>query len=126
MNQNHKFLILARKFDLLACPGWGAADVRRGPFSLKAVFLAVLGLRSGLDGSGQAVGFIWSLFRTKPLILDPFRTKFDVFGPDWNLGQPGFGLGLALGKSRKLLIQTQGGDRPAASLAVPTLVDLRN
>ena len=56
----------------------------------------VFGLRSGPDGSGQAVGFIWPLFRTKPSILDPFRTKFDVFGPDRNFGQPGFLLGLAL------------------------------
>ena len=29
---------------------------------------------------------------------DSFRTKFDVFGPDRNFGQPGFGLGLALDK----------------------------
>ena len=59
--------------------------VRRGPFSLKFRFLNVFGLRSGPDGSGQAVGFIWSLFRAKPSILDPFRTKFDVFGPDRTL-----------------------------------------
>ena len=71
---------------------------RRGPFSLKKKFLTVFGLRSGPDGSGQAVGFIWSLFRAKRSILDPFRTKFDVFGPDRNFGQPGFGLGLALDK----------------------------
>ena len=54
--------------------------------------LAVFGLRSGPDGSGQAVGFIWFLFRAKPSILDPFRSKFDVFGPDRNLGQPGLDL----------------------------------
>ena len=71
---------------------------RRGPLSLKSRFLTVLGLRSFPDGSGQAVGFIWPLFRAKPSILDPFRTKFDVFGPDRNFGQPGFGLGLALDK----------------------------
>ena len=82
----------------------GAAEVRRGPpgavFLEKSIFLPVFGLRSGPDGSGQAVGFIWPLFRAKPSILDPFRTKFDVLGTDRNLGQPGFGLGLALGKSQ--------------------------
>ena len=55
-----------------------SAGVRRGPFSLKRQFFVVFGLRSGPDGSGQAVGFIWLLFRAKPSILDPFRTKFDV------------------------------------------------
>ena len=63
-----------------------------GRFPKKYILFAVFGLRSGLDGSEQAVGFIWSLFRAKPSILDPFRTKFDVFGPDRNFGQPGFGL----------------------------------
>ena len=43
--------------------------------------------------SGQASGFIWSLFQAKPSILDPFRNKFDVFGPVWNLTQPGLDLG---------------------------------
>ena len=43
-------------------------------------------------------GFIWTKFQAKPSILDPFRTKFDVFGPDRNFGRPGFGLGLALDK----------------------------
>ena len=47
--------------------------------------LAVFRLRSGLDGSEQAVGFIWSLFRAKPTILDPFWTIFDVFGPNQTL-----------------------------------------
>ena len=61
-------------------------------FPSKLGFLGVFGLRSGPDGSGQAVGFIWSLFRAKPSILDPFRGKFDVFGPDRNLGQPGLDL----------------------------------
>ena len=48
-------------------------------------------LRSGPDGSGQAVGFIWSLFRDKPSILDPFRVIFDtiwgrtdIVDPTWN------------------------------------------
>ena len=58
---------------------------RRGPFPLKSCFLADFGFRSGPDGSGQAVGFIWPLFRAKPSILDPFRTKFDVFRPDRTL-----------------------------------------
>ena len=58
---------------------------RRGPFSLKSLFFAVFGLRSGPDGSGQAIRFIWSLFQAKRSILDPFRTKFDVFGPDRTL-----------------------------------------
>ncbi len=66
---------------------------RWGPFSLKPVFVAVFGLRSGADGSGQAVGFIWCLFRAKRTILDPFRAKFDVFGPDRNFGQQGLDLG---------------------------------
>ena len=56
----------------------------------------IFGLKSGPDGSGQPSGFIWTKFQAKPSILDPFRTKFDVFGPDRNFGQPGFGLGLAL------------------------------
>ena len=58
----------------------------------------VFGPRSGPDGSGHALGFIWSLFQAKPSILDPFRTRFDVFGPDRNFGRPGFGLGLAVDK----------------------------
>ena len=56
-------------------------------------FLTVLDFRSGPDGSGQAVGFIWSLFRAKRSILDPFRAKFDVFGRDRNCGQRGLDLG---------------------------------
>ena len=56
-------------------------------------FLSVFGLRSGPDGSGHAVGFIWFLFRGKPSILDPFRAKLDFFGPDPNFGQPGLDLG---------------------------------
>ena len=77
-----------------ACADSGEGG-RGGAFSSKSHFFAVFGLRSGPDGSGQAVGFIWPLFRAKRSILDPFRTKFDVFGPDRNFGQPGFGLGLA-------------------------------
>ena len=50
---------------------------RRGRFSLKTVFF---GLRSGPDGSGQAVGFILSLFQAKPSILDPLRARFDLLG----------------------------------------------
>ena len=56
--------------------------------------MAFFGLRSGPDGSGRAVGFICFLFAAKqPSILDPFRTKFDVFGPGPNFGQPGLDLG---------------------------------
>ena len=58
---------------------------RRGPFSLKSRILDLFGLRSGPDRSGQPIRFIWSLFRAKPSILDPFRTKFDVLGPDQTL-----------------------------------------
>ena len=67
---------------------------RRGPFSLKSKFFGRFWPhRSGPDGSGQAVGLIWSLFRAKRMILEPFRTKFDVFGADPNFGQPGLDLG---------------------------------
>ena len=86
-----------------------AADVHRGPFSLKTFFFAVFGLRSGLDGSGQAVGFIWFLFRAKSSILNPFRPKFDVFdwtqtfvSQDWNwadLGRLWPTLGRGVGRS---------------------------
>ena len=41
---------------------------------------------SGLDGFGQPVRFIWADFQAKPLILDPFWTKFDVFGTYRNFG----------------------------------------
>ena len=53
----------------------------------------MFGLGSGLDGSGQVVGFIWSVFRAKRTILDPFRAKFDVFGPHPDFGWPGLDLG---------------------------------
>ena len=49
--------------------------------------MVVFGLRSGPDGSGQAVGFIWSLFRAKRSILDPFRAIFDDLGPNRHCGQ---------------------------------------
>ena len=48
--------------------------------------MIVLGLGSGPDGSAQAVGFIWSLFRAKRSILDPFRAIFDGLG-DVETGQ---------------------------------------
>ena len=73
---------------------------RRGPFSLKSFFVvAVFGLRSGPDGSGQAVGFIWSLFRAKRSILDPFRAIFDDLGPNRHCGPD-------------LDLQDQAGDGP--------------
>ena len=53
---------------------------RRGPFSLKPSFLAVFRLGSGPDGSGQAIGFIWSLFRAKRSILDSIRAIFEDLG----------------------------------------------
>ena len=73
----------------------GTAEVRWGPpgaVFLEKSFLVVFGLRSAPDGSGQVVGFSWFLFRAKPSMLDPFRTKFDVFGPDRNFGQLGLDL----------------------------------
>ena len=63
---------------------YGSPTGRRGPFPL-IFFFAVFGLRSGPDGSGQPIRFIWSLFRAKRSILDPFWTIFDVFGPDRTL-----------------------------------------
>ena len=36
-------------------------------------------------GFGQAIRFIWSLFWAKRSILEPRRSKFDVFGPDRTL-----------------------------------------
>ena len=54
--------------------------------------LAGFGLTSGPDEIEQALGFIWSLFRAKPSILDPFWIKFDGFGPDRNFAQPGLDL----------------------------------
>ena len=50
------------------------------------MFFAVFGLRSGPDGSAQAVGSIWSLFRAERSILDPIRTIFDDLGPNRHCG----------------------------------------
>ena len=58
------------------------------------------GLRSGPDGSGQALGFIWSLFRDKWSILDPFRAIFDDLGPNRHCGPD-------------LDLQNQAGDGPS-------------
>ena len=55
---------------------------RRGPLSLEIKFFCRFGLRSGPEGSAQAVGFMWSLFRAKPAILDPFQVIFDDLGPN--------------------------------------------
>ena len=52
--------------------------------------------KSGLDGSGQPLGFIWAKFQAKPPIRNPFSLKFDVIGPHRNFVQAGFGLGLDL------------------------------
>ena len=59
------------------------AEVRRGGFPSKlCVFFflvfCVFGVRSGPDGSRQAVGFIWVLFGTKPPILNPFRANLMI------------------------------------------------
>ena len=65
-----------------------AAEVRqgrRGPFPYFCFLFCRFGLKSGPDGSGQSIRFIWSLFRAKRSILDPFRTIFDVLGPDRTL-----------------------------------------
>ena len=70
------------------------------------LFLAVFGFRSGPDGSGQAVGFIWFLFWAKRSILDPFLIKFDVFGPHRNFGQPGLDLGFLLLRQDRCLLET--------------------
>ena len=61
-------------------------------FPKKVCFLIFCGLESRPDGSGQAVGFIWSLLRAKRSILDPFRSEFYVLGPDRNFGQRGLDL----------------------------------
>ena len=49
--------------------------------------VANFGPGSGPDGSGPPVRFIWADVQGKPLILDPFRSKFDDFGPDCNFGR---------------------------------------
>ena len=59
----------------------GAAGGRGGRFLQKIRLFVVFGVRSGPDGSGQPIRFIWSLFRAKRSILDPLQSKFDVFGP---------------------------------------------
>ena len=68
----------------------GAAEVWRGPFSnsFLGLFLASGVVQMGLDRLQNSFGFIWA----KPSILDPFRTKFHVFGSDQNFGQPGLDL----------------------------------
>ena len=57
-----------------------------GAVSFEKSIFTVFGIRSSPDGSAQAVGFIWSLFRAKPSILNPFRTIFDDLG-DVETGQ---------------------------------------
>ena len=46
------------------------------------IFCRISGLKTGPDGSGQPSGFIWTKFQDKPSILNPFWTKFVVFGPN--------------------------------------------
>ena len=79
-------------------PGTGRPGRLIGSF---VIFCQIFGPKSGPDGSGQLLGFICTKFQAKPSILDPFRTQFDVFGPDRNYGQPGFGLVLALDKPHR-------------------------
>ena len=42
--------------------------------------------KTGLDGSGRPVRFIWINFQAKPPVLDPFGIKFDAFGASHNFG----------------------------------------
>ena len=63
-----------------------------GAVFLKVDFLVVFCLRSGPDGSGQPLGFIWTKFQAKLSILDQFRAKFDVFGPTRSLVSQDLGL----------------------------------
>ena len=63
----------------------GAAGAAGGRFPKKKIVFGHFGLRSGPDGSGQAIRFIWSLFRAKRSILDPFWIIFNDFGPDQTL-----------------------------------------
>ena len=58
---------------------------RLAVFDNFGLFWGVLGLRSGPNGSGQLIGFIWAKLQAKRLILDPFGTKFDVLGSDRTL-----------------------------------------
>ena len=78
----------------------GAAGRPLGAVFLKNLgFETIFGFRSGPDGSAQAAGFIWSLFRAKRSILDPIRTIFDDLGPNRHCGPD-------------LDLQDQAGDGP--------------
>ena len=39
-------------------------------------------VKTGPDGSGRPLGFIWAKFQTKRSILDPFHAIFDDLGPN--------------------------------------------
>ena len=64
----------------------------RGPFSLKSQFFGRFWPQewSGWVRTGRRIHLVF--VSGKPSILDPFRTKFDVFGPERNFGQPGLDL----------------------------------
>ena len=46
----------------------------------------ILGPRTGPDGSGRTVRFIWTNFQAKRPVLDPFGAKLDALGASHNFG----------------------------------------
>ena len=80
------------------------------------VFWGVFGFRSGPNGSRQLIEFIWAKFQAKRLTLDPFGTKFDVFGVGPNFGQdltsPVAANQLAAGAFFAVKMTTNGFDKP--------------
>ena len=74
---------------------------------------------SGLDGFGQPVRFIWADFQAKPSILDPFWTKFDVFGTyrnfGWDLTSPVLLCTIPAGAFFPVKMTTLGFDKPCAA-----------
>jgi len=79
-----------------------------------------LGLRSGPNGSGQLIGFIWAKFQAKRLILDPKCTKFDVFGAGPNFGRdltsPVAAMYLAAGAFFPVKMATLDSTSPVAAM----------
>ena len=71
-----------------------AAGVRGGPFSLKSRIFGRFWLQewSGWVLTGRRIHWVFVSGQTVESILGPLRTKFDVFGPDRNFGQPGLDL----------------------------------